>query len=232
MTFTPEVYEVIRAGAQRSAARVVPMVIDLFAPKRVIDVGGGEGWWAREFAARGCHAICVDESVPEIGDAEELLAGGGVFWRRHVSLTSPMLADWFSTGDYDLAVCLEVAEHLPPEHAGPLVGALCAVAPYVLFSAAIPGQGGHGHLNEQWPGYWADLFRECGYHVSASLRTDLWDLACDGEVEPWYAQNLLVCCDASRTLTPGHRNKLFGRPDTWPYPLVHPVIWEHRRQRP
>jgi hypothetical protein len=48
-------------------------------------------------------------------------------------------------GRFDLAVCLEVAEHLPPERAESFIRELCDLAPVVLFSAAIPGQGGTGH---------------------------------------------------------------------------------------
>lgn len=52
---------------------------------------------------------------------------------------------------FDLAICLEVAEHLPPERVMSFIGELCAAAPVVLFSAAIPHQGGVNHVNKQWP---------------------------------------------------------------------------------
>jgi 2-polyprenyl-3-methyl-5-hydroxy-6-metoxy-1,4-benzoquinol methylase len=52
-------------------------------------------------------------------------------------------------GRYDLVICLEVAEHLSPESGRYLVRALSQAAPLVFFSAAVPGQGGSYHVNEQ-----------------------------------------------------------------------------------
>ena len=47
--------------------------------------------------------------------------------------------------------------------ARPVVEWLTASSDIVAFSAAITGQGGKGHVNEQSPDYWDNLFRECGF---------------------------------------------------------------------
>ena len=86
-------------------------------------------------------------------------------------------------------LCLEVAEHLPPERAESFIAELCELAPLVIFSAAIPGQGGINHLNEQWPDYWASLFWAFDYLVSGRFRYEIWELE---QVENWYRQNLLI----------------------------------------
>jgi hypothetical protein len=59
----------------------------------------------------------------------------------------------------------------------------------VLFSAAIPYQGGTGHVNERWPDYWAALFERHGYVVVDAIRKRVWR---DRQVASWYAQNILV----------------------------------------
>lgn len=235
VTFTPEVYELIREGAKRSAATIVPRVYDLLKPTVAVDVGCGEGWFAREFAARGCHVLALDESVASPVDEE---CGTGRVLFRHADLAGgDAWAPYAAEIVPELVVCLEVAEHLSPGVADPFVASLCAIAPVVLFSAAIPGQGGHGHLNEQWPDYWADLFRKHGHgYVSGALRLPLWR---DERVEPWYAQNLLLCTtvDAGEAIA---KRLPEGTPDPFEdsHPwnavlrLVHPTIWEHRRQRP
>jgi hypothetical protein len=82
---------------------------------------------------------------------------------------------------------LEAGEHLPPAQAPELVGALTEAAPLVLFSAAVPGQGGDGHINEQPPSYWANLFFQRGYVCFADLRRRLWRA---DSVEVWYRQNM------------------------------------------
>ena len=66
---------------------------------------------------------------------------------------------------------------------------MCKLSDVVLFSAAIPGQGGTHHLNERWPSYWANLFGSAGYDVLDVVRANIWD---DARVEWWYRQNLLV----------------------------------------
>jgi hypothetical protein len=82
------------------------------------------------------------------------------------------------TRTFDLAVSLEVAEHLPPERGEGFVEDLCRLAPVVLFSAAVPGQGDPkhtGHLNERWQSYWASLFHERGYERAECVRPAIWE---------------------------------------------------------
>jgi hypothetical protein len=119
-------------------------------------------------------------------------------------------------------VSLEVAEHLPESRAASFVADLCRLAPVVLFSAAIPGQGGTGHVNEQWPGYWADLFGARGYSVSGALRWRIWN---DCRVCNWYSQNMLVA-----SIEPGLLTELFYHPLAEPIPVVHPILYEARRR--
>ncbi len=90
---------------------------------------------------------------------------------------------------FDLVVSLEVAEHLPPESAPAFVGSLARLGPAVLFSAAIPYQGGEHHLNEQWPDYWAELFEQNGFVAIDCVRRNVWS---DERVLYWYAQNTLL----------------------------------------
>jgi len=90
---------------------------------------------------------------------------------------------------FDLAICLEVAEHLSPAAADPLVDSLTSHADVVLFSAAIPFQGGHHHVNEQFPDYWAERFARRGFCVIDCLRPRIWN---DAEILWWLRQNVLV----------------------------------------
>jgi hypothetical protein len=90
---------------------------------------------------------------------------------------------------YDLALSLEVAEHLPHEAGPQLVRYLTQAAPQVLFSAAVPGQGGVGHINEHWLSYWAGLFKEHGYLPLDALRPQIWHRS---EIAWWYRQNLML----------------------------------------
>ena len=198
------------AGARASARAVMPCLLELTSPRSVVDVGCGTGTWlsvARELG--------IDDVLGLDGEwvhAEALEIPADRF--RAVDLAAaPALARRF-----DLALSLEVAEHLASAAAERFVGLLVATAPLVAFSAAIPGQGGNGHLNEQWPRYWAERFAAHGYEVVDCLREPLWE---DERVEWWYRQNLLLfgapdALDAVATLREHPRRGIS------PLPLVHP----------
>lgn len=124
----------------------------MFKPLRVIDVGCASGLYLLPF--RPAKIVGVD-GAPAAGrrlkpseyyslDLREFLPN----WRPVYGARKP----------HDLALCIEVAEHLPAWCAAPLVAYLCSLAPVVVFSAARPGQGGTGHLNERPAEYWRGLF--------------------------------------------------------------------------
>lgn len=193
-------FDCIREGCRQSAEAVVPVILDHFQPETVVaDVGCGEGWWGRVFLEAGCGAVGLEGSavgcqIPVIESDLE----------HEFTANLPRV---------DLALCLEVAEHLSPERAPSFVGELCDLASTVVFSAAVPGQGGEGHLNEQWPGYWADLFAQRGYRGSGELRWAIWT---DERVKWWYRQNLLVFGDLPPSL-----------PEDDCAAVIHPEAWEH-----
>lgn len=214
--YDEQFYDVIRQGAQSSAAVVAPLVHSIVRPARVIDVGCGEGWWAQAFADLGAEVIGLDGSYVSSSPL------GSRFIAHDLARPLPE----HLAGRFDLAVSLEVAEHLPPARARSFVADLCALAPVVLFSAAIPGQGGTGHINEQWPAYWCELFEAEGRAVTGALRWEIWD---DDRVENWYRQNLLVAFDPQAA---GHQHdlhELLSSPLAPPWPVVHPVLYDARR---
>ena len=70
-----------------------------------------------------------------------------------------------------------------------MVDFLCEKSDLVLFSAAIPHQGGEGHINEQWQSYWVELFMINGFELNDCIRPIIWD---DNEIMYWYRQNMLI----------------------------------------
>lgn len=176
--FEPNNYDPIRAGCQRSADVIVPLILEDRFIESVVDVGCGEGWFARRFAELGVkNVVGIDGHRPPDCPIEFIEA----------DLTQPLPALTAETAD--LVVCLEVAEHLPESRGPSFVAEICEIAPAVVWSSAIPGQGGHQHINERWLSYWADLFSNHGYMAFLNLRTQIWD---DPRVEPWYRQNIVV----------------------------------------
>lgn len=90
---------------------------------------------------------------------------------------------------YDLTIALEVAEHLPINSADTFIRFLTSHSNLVLFSAAIPGQGGTGHINEQYPSYWCSLFEKYGFIPVDNIRDKIWN---DEKIPFWYRQNCFL----------------------------------------
>ena len=206
-------YEDWLRGSTESARVTVPLVLEEIPAQSVVDVGCGLGAWLAVFENLG-----VDDVLGYDGpwvDRSRLLIVPGAF--RAVDLQEPLAAE----RRFDLAVCLEVAHLLQPECARRFVESLTSLADVVLFSAAIPGQGGTGHVNEQWPAYWTALFRSQGYVATDPFRAALWE---HPDVKWWFAQNIVSYA------TPSALERLPGlsraRCATAPLPLVHPGCLE------
>ena len=203
----------LEAGARRSARRVVPLVLEYLQPKSVVDVGCGLGAWLSAFREHGVSDLCGVDGAHVL---ETDLPLADFLFKPH-DLTQPL----HLPRRFDLVICLEVAEHLPPACARSFVESLTRLGPVVLFSAAIPGQGGTDHRNEQWPDYWADHFSSLGYLAFDVLRPRLW---ADSDVEWWYVQNVILYVAASRL----HAYPRFqsAGPDSIAPPrrLVHPAV--------
>lgn len=205
--YSDRFYRGIRQGSARSAQETVPLILALFPSSTVLDVGCGLGTWLAAYSEAGCEVFGVDSArVP----TEKLLVPIESF--RAVDLEEPLLLD----ARYDLVTCLEVAEHVSANRAPGLVGDLCKLSDVVVFSAAIPGQGGTHHLNEQWPSYWIDLFRSNGYEPLDCLRHKIWT---NSEVEWWYAQNIFAYAKSTRL---AEFPKAVAESRESPTDLVHP----------
>lgn len=188
---------------------VLPLVMRYVGPiHSVCDVGCGNG--AMLEVARGLGV--------------EFIAGFDGEWARQ-ALVIP--ERYFHACDlneppptpaerFDLCMSLEVAEHLEPESAEHFVDRLVGLSDVVLFSAAIPGQGGTQHINEQWTAYWVKLFQDRDYIGVDKVRPYIWD---DQRISVWYRQNTL----------------LFYNHKTWPIfddmkplTIVHPELYMRR----
>lgn len=215
--YTDDFFAMQEEPTRVSAREAVPVVLEHVRAASVVDVGCGMGIWLAEFKAAG---------------VEDYLGIDGAYVRRDKLLIDPSrfqsrdLSQPFGVGRrFDLAVSLEVAEHLPKESAESFVASLTELAPVVLFSAAIPYQGGTGHINLQWPEYWHEKFVHHDYVVVDCLRTRLWK---SPTIMPWYPQNMLFFVERKRLGEYPRLASEFGRvgPDP-PLARVHPNIYLH-----
>jgi SAM-dependent methyltransferase len=169
-----------RQHTLHAARRILRALPDALPMRHLADVGCGTGTFlaaALELGTERVFGIEGDWVTPAMLDDPR------------IEFTSRNLEQPFDGPRVDLVLSLEVAEHLSPARAEGFVKDLVAMAPAVLFSAAIPGQGGVGHVNEQWQSYWADLFADHGYRAHDMVRPRIWT---DEAVPAWYRQNAVL----------------------------------------
>lgn len=178
-------FRMVDATSTRSAEAMATSIAEAFAPRRVIDYGCGTGSLLASLQAEGIAVAGTEYSAL----ARSYCRAKGIevipLDLREPSATPPL-------GTADVAVSLEVAEHLPETAASGFVRLLASTAPIVVFGAATPGQGGQGHVNEQPHAYWIGRFASLGMpfddRLSLGFR-DAWRLA---GVDSWYADNAMV----------------------------------------
>lgn len=163
-----------------AAEKVVPFLIELFNPASVIDVGCGTGTWLKVCQQNGINKIHGIEG-PHL-DLSKLVIP------REFVLLQDLESPFALSEKFDMAISLEVAEHLNGEIEDQFIGQLTLLSDVVIFSAAIPFQGGQNHINEQWFSYWVALFKKFNFYPFDVIRPKFWT---DPKVEFWYAQN---CC--------------------------------------
>jgi SAM-dependent methyltransferase len=184
-----------RVESNRSAEVIVPIVYQLLQPSSVVDLGCGSGSFLYQFKRKG---------VPKVLGLDGPWANRSVIQQY-------------------LAINLEVAEHLSASSADRHVQNLVHLSDVILFSAAIPGQGGQNHLNEQWPGYWAEKFRAHDYYFHDILRPLIWG---NPQVAYWYQQNVFLAVkkgiEPDLSLIDSFKNAMQIMD------CVHPAVYQHK----
>lgn len=212
--YSKKFFKGIQKGSYNSASEVVPIVMGLLKPKSVVDVGCGIGSWLSVFREYGIEDILGIDG--EYVDSKMLMIPSDKF--KHYDLKFPISV----SRKFDLVISLEVAEHIPEEYAEIFINSLTELGHVILFSAAIPYQGGTNHINEQWPDYWVELFKKKNYCVIDCIRSKIWN---NDNVEYWYIQNMLLfirqdCLKNYPLLIKDYENTCIDK-----LVIVHPILY-------
>lgn len=199
-----------------SAKGVIPQILKFIRPDSLIDVGCGVGTWLSIWKEFGINNISgVDGSYVNLQD---LLIDKAHF------ITADLDKGFEANQKFELVTCLEVAEHIQPQNAEKLIQSLCNLGDVILFSAAIPGQEGTLHLNEQYPGYWIDLFSKHNFTAYDCIRDKIWN---NDQISWWYRQNILFFVkDTAKENYP-----MITSQKKLALPLVHPGLFHHKSVR-
>ncbi len=212
--YTTSFYDEHSQGSLKSATVILGILYENFQPISVVDFGCGVGAWLAAAESLGSKQLTGMDGnwiIPE-----NLMSQSIRF------LPTEFSSSFSSPGKFDLALSVEVAEHFECQHAERFVRCLCEASAVVVFGAAIPGQGGVNHVNEQWQSYWIDLFAQRGYECFDLFRPQVWN---NQDVDWWYRQNTFLFVSATnseleRSFLAPYRLKL---PD-----IIHPLFLDNR----
>jgi len=219
--YNQEFYETQSVGSRRSAEEILPYVLEIIPVKSAVDVGCGVGTWLRVLKDHGIDDILgidghhVNSHMLQI-PKEDFLAS---------DLTIALNLD----RQFDLVISLEVAEHLPQNVAEQFVDSLIQLGPVIMFSAAIPFQGGTGHVNEQWQSYWAELFMSRNYCPVDFIRRKIWD---NENVEYWYSQNLIFYISSNFLKKNNSILSKYNEDSLYSLSIVHPKTYLKYASKP
>lgn len=210
-------FDYVDRGAVRSAHVLVPVVLELLGCRSVLDVGCGTGAWLSVYRAKGVADIAgVDGDYVQRG---RLMIPASDYRALDVGRE-------FDLGrTFDLVQSLEVAEHIAPSDSRTLIANLVRHGSTVLFSAAVPGQGGEHHTNERPYEFWRALFAEHGYAPYDCIRPRITGRR---DVEPWYAYNSILYVQSERAARLGDAVRHTLVPDGEMIPNVAPLSFRLR----
>lgn len=164
---------------------IAPLVLQFITPASVVDIGCGTGNFLKAFKTFGVNKVLgVDGSW-----ADKKLVAANLDKGEFIEADLEHFDHKLLGNKFDLALCLEVAEHLAPAAADGLVKNLTQLSNTILFSAAIPGQGGYKHINEQWATYWQAKFAQHDFYFWDIMRPQI---ANHPDVPFWFQQNLFL----------------------------------------
>ena len=178
----------LRPDRQRSYRLIVHYIMKNVQPalKSVIDYGCGAGWFLYYFKKDfGINDILGLEPSPSAMLIADPLVRDDVM---PLSLTDFIIF----RRNFDLAMNIEVAEHINKKFADRIVKNITRYSDLLIFSAAVPGQGGVGHVNEQPFEFWKNKICDTGFSFKEEETQKFRQFLKKKKAKKWYYNNLAI----------------------------------------
>lgn len=169
-----------------SAQKLAKIINENFIFHSVFDIGCGIGLYLNEFFKLNKEVLGCDFSLDGIGMSPK------EFTIFYADITKPIILN----RKYDLVICFEVAEHINERYSAQLVSNCIKNGKIILFTAAVPGQGGVGHINEKPKLFWIKLFKKFNFEYNENLSRKVRTIMESDDIVQWLAKNFM--CFQSR----------------------------------
>ena len=206
-------YEVMRDKNPEIADVMMPIILNVLNPHSIVDFGCGIGAFLVEAVIRGIEVLGIDGDYI---NRDDLLFPDKYFYPFDLS------EEMNINKKYDLAMSLEVAEHISEEYADVFVSNIVQSADIIIFSAAIPRQNGTGHINLKPTSYWCNKFEKYGYSPSNCLREIFWN----SNIQSLRRQNIILL--AKTNLIKDIEQQFLKYRDGMLIDIVHPCFFDEK----
>lgn len=168
-------------GSFQSAKCIIGYINTFYNFKSAVDFGCGMGTW--------CNVMESFNKEDYLGIDQHDYSSEYMLISQEKYLKYDLCYPLSLSRKYDIAISVEVAEHIDSKYAGIFIGNLCRHSDVILFSAALPNQGGTGHINEQPCSYWKQIFERFKYRAIDCIRPVFWN---NKTIEVWYRNNSIL----------------------------------------
>lgn len=219
-TYQDNFHKAHEDDSYKSANELIPCFLKYFSPNSVLDIGCGIGTWLKVFVKNSIHDVLgIDGDYVILND---LVIDKSKFLPKDLNKKVNL------NRKFDLVISLEVAEHILPENANTFIETLCLHSNLILFSAAVPGQEGTMHFNEQLNDYWIKIFDKSGYVCYDFLRHEIWN---NSKISYWYRQNTLLFLNKSELKNPVYKKITDKEISTCLNTYIHPDLFRYKTQK-
>ena len=181
--YSTDFYQSVTSRAVIASEVALGTILKNFVAQSVIDIGAGDGVWTSTALSIGNPTRLTVVDLP--GSTFKLLQKVDKSIKK---ITLNFENDMLKNGEpYDLGICVEVIEHISTGRALLLLDWISVNCCTVMFSGAIPGQGGTHHINEQNQSYWLNVMMARGFIPIDNIRPQLYR---NGKIPQYYRNNI------------------------------------------